>query len=473
MPDCDGKQCGPDGCDGLCGECPMGEPCVDGACFSPTIKWQKSFGEGAIVSEAAFTSDGGVVVGGGLKQGYTVNFGGEDLASIGGNDIWLARFDQAGNHIWSKKWGTEKLDGVNGLAVRADGGVIMAGYFSGTTIDFGCGPLQKTATKGSASTFATRLNPDGECLYSWGIPKGSAWPNEVVLDSAGSVFVVGYSQFDVDFGAGPSDDDTGNAGFVLKLSSQLGFVWVRLMEGDGNNRLNAVAPLTTGGVYVGGSFTGEHAFLNGEQVANSLAGEEDIVLAHLDSDGNTVWWASYGAEGKDIVWDLSVRQGDEGVAVGTFGSETVDFDGKSLSLLFEKDIGYPDSTDAFVIGFSSGQEVLWANAVGGSKEEYGVKVGLTPQFNIMAGYSQSSSLSLWGELYEDYGEEAGDFYPFLAATDIAGTPIWAKAFEGKASAYAFDAAETGAFALCGNVGSHVDFGEGELPEGHFVALFQN
>jgi len=34
-PDCDGRECGSDGCDGLCGDCPDGQSCAAGACVDP------------------------------------------------------------------------------------------------------------------------------------------------------------------------------------------------------------------------------------------------------------------------------------------------------------------------------------------------------------------------------------------------------------------------------------------------------
>ena len=32
IPSCAGKECGPDGCDGLCGQCPPDDECVDWVC---------------------------------------------------------------------------------------------------------------------------------------------------------------------------------------------------------------------------------------------------------------------------------------------------------------------------------------------------------------------------------------------------------------------------------------------------------
>ena len=69
-----------------------------------------------------------------------MDFGGGPLTSAGGIDIFLAKFDPAGNHLWSKRFG----DGFSqiGYSVTVDGAdnVLFTGAFSGS-VDFGGGPL--------------------------------------------------------------------------------------------------------------------------------------------------------------------------------------------------------------------------------------------------------------------------------------------------------------------------------------------
>ncbi|WP_129350981.1 hypothetical protein [Sorangium cellulosum] len=71
----------------------------------------------------------------------TLSFGGTSLTSSGGRDIFVAKFDSAGNHVWSKSFGSASghEDG-NGVAVDSTGNVFATGGIEGA-VDFGGGTL--------------------------------------------------------------------------------------------------------------------------------------------------------------------------------------------------------------------------------------------------------------------------------------------------------------------------------------------
>jgi hypothetical protein len=89
--------------------------------------WIRQFGtpQGDGVMELTPDSAGGVYVGG-LTTGNLA------APNAGGEDAYLARFDQDGNHIWGLQLGTGGWDMLNSLAIRPGVGVYIAGYTSGT-----------------------------------------------------------------------------------------------------------------------------------------------------------------------------------------------------------------------------------------------------------------------------------------------------------------------------------------------------
>lgn len=75
----------------------------------------------------------------GIFQG-TINYGGGPLISQGSWDAFLAKLSPAGSHIWSKRFGDANDTRGYGIAVDGGGNVISAGYFQGT-VDLGGGAL--------------------------------------------------------------------------------------------------------------------------------------------------------------------------------------------------------------------------------------------------------------------------------------------------------------------------------------------
>jgi hypothetical protein len=86
----------------------------------------------------------------------TATFTGGSLTSKGDRDVFVASFDSAGKHRWSRSFGAAGED--EGHGVTADpAGVFVAGKFR-SIVDFGCatGPL---TSKGGDDVFLVRLAP--------------------------------------------------------------------------------------------------------------------------------------------------------------------------------------------------------------------------------------------------------------------------------------------------------------------------
>ncbi|MDH3217711.1 MAG: T9SS type A sorting domain-containing protein, partial [Candidatus Krumholzibacteria bacterium] len=70
----------------------------------------------------------------------TVDFGGGNLMSAGGYDIFVAKYDSSGVHQWSQHAGSTAEDYGADVAVDAAGNAVVTGVFQGT-VDFGGGNL--------------------------------------------------------------------------------------------------------------------------------------------------------------------------------------------------------------------------------------------------------------------------------------------------------------------------------------------
>jgi len=85
-----------------------------------------------------------------------IDFGGGALTNAGYSDIFLAKFDSNGNHIWSKRFGRSSVDYGYSVSVDGSGNVYGTGWFSSSTIDFGGCPL---SSAGSSDIFLIKYKP--------------------------------------------------------------------------------------------------------------------------------------------------------------------------------------------------------------------------------------------------------------------------------------------------------------------------
>ena len=87
--------------------------------------------------------------------GAQIDFGGGALTSAGDHDVFVARFDADGEHVWSQRFGDAGYQ--NGVAAiwSPAGQLALAGEFYGT-VDFGGGPLVEA---GNGDAFVVMFTP--------------------------------------------------------------------------------------------------------------------------------------------------------------------------------------------------------------------------------------------------------------------------------------------------------------------------
>lgn len=144
----------------------------------------------------------------------TIDFGGGTLTTAGGDDIWLAKLDASGNHIWSKRFGDSQKQFVLGLAVSKTGDLAIPITFEGT-LNFGASSI---TSAGLVDIGHARFDSAGNSL--WARRAGDAVnqsPWAVAFDPTGHVLSTGELVGTVDFGQGPLVSAGSSDLYVAKL----------------------------------------------------------------------------------------------------------------------------------------------------------------------------------------------------------------------------------------------------------------
>jgi Divergent InlB B-repeat domain len=154
--------------------------------------WGKTFGDSSDSSsstmEAVFPFPGGGWVVGGAFVAH-VNFAGvgSPLEARGGEDGFVARFTQAGAHVWSLRYGGDFDDAVNGVRVTPTGEVIVGGVFDDSITIGG------VTLTGSDDVFVVRLGTGEAPVPEWAISLGGEEEDRlgrVALAPSGTVYAM-------------------------------------------------------------------------------------------------------------------------------------------------------------------------------------------------------------------------------------------------------------------------------------------
>ncbi|MGC9044690.1 MAG: SBBP repeat-containing protein, partial [Myxococcota bacterium] len=227
----------------------------------------------------------------------TIALGGPDiLQSYGQTDIFLARFDNGGRHIWSKAFGvkdvaTNGYDIVTSITVDNDGFIYITGAFS-IRIDF---EIVNFATKGSYDIFIVKLDKkngtpiNATSIGSNGMDLGMSVransQNEVILSSVFSNTVTLNSK-----------NYTSRGGFdilLVKYDSSLKPIDVKTFGSDVED-LGIITLDKDDNIILSGYSKGTIQF-GDEPLTNR--GDRDIILAKLRPDFTHIFSYTFGSSG--------------------------------------------------------------------------------------------------------------------------------------------------------------------------------
>ncbi|APR81654.1 Hypothetical protein A7982_07003 [Minicystis rosea] len=154
---------------------------------------------------------GNIVVSGSF--GGTVDFGGGPLAGVGGQDIFVAKLDPSGTHMWSKRFG-DTQDQTAIATTDPAGNVILAGSCAGT-VDFGGGAL---TSAGDRDVIVAKLDAGGSHVWSHRYGDANAqYGSNVAGATTGTVYLAGFVEGTIDLGAGPITAVGENNALLAKL----------------------------------------------------------------------------------------------------------------------------------------------------------------------------------------------------------------------------------------------------------------
>lgn len=320
-------------------------------------RWSRRLGEGDWNwwRRLAATAEGHVVVVGGFTGAADFGGGPVTVNDIG-PDVFIAKYDANGQHLWSHTYGSKyDSDSASSVAVTSDGGTVVTGRFGGS-ITFG--PKTLTGLSGGLfprDGFVVRLDDAGEVSWSRAITASDGEGvllGTVAAASHGGLVVLGSFNGDMTLdGSELHAEGYEFDGFILAL--------------DGAGSVTWVHQFATGEVFPSDCAVGADGSVT---VVGTAKGEVDLGGGILDAGQGALFVSKRKPNGEYLLGEL--------LAGGSLHAVSASLDGPGHLVVagrYEGDVTFgdvslpaPDVPTGFVASFDANGKALWARMLAGS-----------------------------------------------------------------------------------------------------------
>ncbi len=323
-------------------------------------QWSQSFGDDERDFCFAVATDplGNILIAGSFEG--TVDFGGGDLTSVEGRDVYVAKLDPNGAHLWSASFGDYQTQHATSITTDEAGNVFVTGYFM-NRIDLGGG---MHVGAGGWDIFVAKYSPTG--VYQWSHIYGDyadQWGTGIDVDAAGRVFITGYFQGAVDFGGGPLPTAGNWDAYLTRLDNPAGgHVWSQRFGDPSEQVATSLDVNEAGEVAVCGHFSGTVNFGGGPLIGHG----DDVWVAVYSPDGAHRWSQSGGDYSSQVASDVAIDIWGNVALTGEFEGG-LDLGGGTLASA--------GASDIFLAHYDAAGAHRWSQSFGDA--EYQMPAALT------------------------------------------------------------------------------------------------
>ncbi|MBN8703693.1 MAG: T9SS type A sorting domain-containing protein [Bacteroidetes bacterium] len=348
------------------------------------LLWAKSFGaqDDDYGTSAAIDGMNNIFVSGTFENTQLV-FGANttiyNTNSNGSADIFIAKFDSAGNIIWAQAIGGSSNDEVMSITCDLNGNVYIAGQYAGASISTGSITTTNTSYTGIGySGFIAKYSTNGTPLWAESVIGGGnlfgSGLNNIKADTSGNIFVTGgYYNASITIGGLTisNTDLSGNTSdaFIAKYSPTGNIKWIKNLTGSDNEGISSIAVTTKGEVIVLGFFMGA-SYTDGTTSLNNTDAtgiSTDLFIEKFDTNSSPLWLISAGGNYFDYPYSISTDLTGNIYAAGSFASPSILF---GTTQLYNSNSTAFTNPDLFIVKLSNSNYIASVPAI--SKNNYSV-----------------------------------------------------------------------------------------------------
>lgn len=276
----------------------------------------------------------------------------------GGADVWLAKYDNQGNPLWKKQFGTQSADSALGVAIDRSNFIYLAGFTEGR--------LNLRGASKPPDAWLAKLDNNGNTLWTKQFGSGGDdYASAIKVDLAGNIYLCGATSGSIagDFG--------GFDAWVAKFNPSGGLEWKRQFGTQTDDRALALSVNDGGEVLLTGT--------TGGNLGGTYAGETDAWVVKYNSSGRMIWKKQLGT-----------AAADSGTGIASDRSGAIYVTGQTAGGIGSSNKG---DVDAWLVKYSPRGGLVWKRQIGTALEDTATGIAVDAQNSIYIGGDTQGTLA--------------------------------------------------------------------------------
>jgi hypothetical protein len=311
--------------------------------------WTRQFGSSnSDVSTSITVNDSGDI----FIVGYT--HGSINGSNIGASDVWLAKFNNNGDRIWTRQFGTVNHEYSEEIISDGNGNIYLTGRTNGSL---------SGGNHGDYDFWLAKFDENGQSIWKkqFGTIKHD-YAKEIILDGNGDIYLTGRTHGSLNgINLGGSDI------FLAKFNRDGTEIWTKQFGSSQDDDPRGMKLDYLNNIYIGGYTSG---------VLGEISfGGVDVFVKKFDENGTEIWTKQLGTIEGDVLNDLTVEDKNIYLTGYTRGSAYQTNQGLSDIVILKLD--------------ENGKE-LWTRQFGTSAGDYSNGITVIGKDIYFTGYVEES-----------------------------------------------------------------------------------
>ena len=393
--------------------------------------WLWAFSAGGTSADAAYsiaTDEDGNLYLTGYFGSDSIRFGSTILESLGGYDVFIAKYNDKGEALWARSAGSSGNDFGFSIAVDPTGNVCLTGSFQNDSLHIGPFILEN---KGGNDVFVAKYDALGNVL--WAKSAGGAQDDDaygIATDDQANIYITGrMTSPSITFDTSIAFNS--NQGFaeifLVKFEAGGNVAWARTAAGSNNDEAYSVTTGSSGDVYITGFFRSLTIGFGNKLLLNTSPARE-MFVAKFSFDGDVIWAKKAGGDLNDLAYSIRMLPGDNLMVSGSFRSDSIIF---GNTVLKNTQTG---ALDFFLTRYDTSGQAIAAVGGGGIFDDHAFcTTGDISNSHFLAGGYLSPEMVLSNGPLINHGDSTYDM--FILKYDPAGNILWSESIGGSEDDY--------------------------------------